>query len=126
MIPQKSANLFASFRHAIAGLSYAIRTQRNARVHLLVTILVVALAAWAGLSEDQWCLLLLAIGLVWMAELSNTAIETAVDLASPEYHPLAKTAKDVKAGAVLVTAFISILVGLFLLGPALLHKLGTF
>jgi diacylglycerol kinase len=124
MRPQKAANLIASFRNAIAGLAYALRTQRNARVHLVFTALVVGLAFWLELGTEQWCLLLLAIGLVWMAELSNTAIETAVDLASPQIHPLAKTAKDVKAGAVLITAFTSILVGLLLLGPALLQKIG--
>jgi diacylglycerol kinase len=125
MRPQRSANLVSSFRHAIAGLAYALRTQRNARVHLVFTALVVGLAAWLELGTEQWCLLLLAIGLVWMAELSNTAIETAVDLASPQIHPLAKTAKDVKAAAVLITAFTSILVGLLILGPALLQKIGV-
>jgi diacylglycerol kinase (ATP) len=125
MRSQKAANLISSFQNAIAGLAYALRTQRNARVHLAFTAIVVVLAVWLDLGTEQWCLLLLAIGLVWMAELSNTAIEAAVDLASPEIHPLAKTAKDVKAGAVLVTAFTSILVGLLLLGPALLQKIGA-
>lgn len=126
MNPRKSPNLWRSFYHAFSGLAYALRTQRNARLHLLFTFLVVGLAIWLDLDAEQWCLLLLAIGLVLMSELSNTAIESAVDLASPELHPLAKTAKDVKAAAVLVSAITSILVGLLILGPALLHKLGLF
>jgi diacylglycerol kinase len=120
----KSPSLFHSFRNAFAGLAYALRTQRNAQVHLLVTVIVAGLGIWLGLSLDRWCLLILAMGMVWMAELSNTAIETAVDLVCPEYHPLAKIAKDVKAGAVLAASFAAILVGLLVLGPELLQKIG--
>jgi diacylglycerol kinase len=126
MQPLKSENLFSSFQHALSGLAYAIRTQRNARIHLLATLLVVGFGFWLDLDLEKWCLLLLTIGFVWMAELSNTAIETAVDLASPEYHPMAKTAKDVKAGVVVVAAITSILVGLLILWPALQSKLGLF
>ncbi len=120
----RSTGMRSSFRNAFAGLAYALKTQRNARVHLFFTLIVVLLALWVGLSLDQWCLLLLAMGLVWMAELSNTAIESAVDLASPQFNPLAKTAKDVKAAAVLIAALVSVLVGILVLGPALLLKLG--
>ena len=79
---------------------------------------------WLGLDTTQWCLIILAMGLVWMAELSNTAIESAVDLASPAYHPLAKIAKDVKAAVVVMAALAAFLVGVLILGPALAIKLG--
>jgi diacylglycerol kinase len=124
MSPKGTASLLESFANAVSGLVYALRTQRNARVHLLFTLVVVLMALWLGLTLEHWCLLLLAMGLVWMTELSNTAIESAVDLASPQFHPLAKTAKDVKAAAVLIAALVSVLVGILLLGPPLLLKLG--
>jgi diacylglycerol kinase len=119
-----SQTLVQSFGNAFAGLAYAVRTQRNAKIHLLATAVTVALSLWLGLSAEQWCLIFLAFGLVWLAELSNTALEDAVDLACPVDHPLAKTAKDVKAAAVVAAVFSAVLVGVFILGPALVRKLG--
>jgi diacylglycerol kinase len=84
--------------------------------------MVIALAFWVNVSRIEWVILILTIAAVWTAELTNTAIETVVDLASPEQKPLAKIAKDVAAGAVLVTAIAAILVGLLLLGPPLWHR----
>jgi diacylglycerol kinase len=123
MPPQKSPDLIASFRNAFAGLWYALRTQRNARIHLIVTLAVSALSLWLGLNLEQWCLIILSIGMVWMAELSNTVRENVVDLLRPEYDELAKTAKDVKAGVVVMASLTAVLVGLLVLGPQLLHKL---
>jgi diacylglycerol kinase (ATP) len=124
MQPTKSINLISSFRNAFSGLWYALRTQRNARIHLAATVAVIAAGAWLGVGVNQWCLLILAMGMVWMAELSNTAIESVVDLACPSYNPLAKAAKDVKAAVVVIAAIAAILVGVLVLGPALLGKLG--
>ena len=124
MQPIKSPNLFSSFRNAFSGLWYALRTQRNAQIHLLATLLVILAGFWLGVGIEQWCLLILAMGMVWMAELSNTAIESAVDLACETYHPLAKIAKDVKAAVVVIAAITAILVGVLILGPALVAKLG--
>ncbi len=124
MQPIKSINLISSFGNAFSGLWYALRTQRNARIHLAATVVVILAGVWLGAGVNQWCLLILAMGMVWMAELSNTAIESVVDLACPEYHPLAKIAKDVKAAVVVIAALAAILVGVLVLGPALLTKLG--
>lgn len=124
MQPIKSTNLISSFHNAFSGLWYALRTQRNARIHLLATVLVVLAGFWLGVGVEQWCLLILAMGMVWMAELSNTAIESAVDLACQTYHPLAKIAKDVKAAVVVIAAISSIAVGVLILGPALVAKIG--
>jgi diacylglycerol kinase (ATP) len=124
MQPIKSPNLISSFRNAFSGLWYALRTQRNAQIHLLATLLVILAGFWLGVGVEQWCLLILAMGMVWMAELSNTAIESAVDLACETYHPLAKIAKDVKAAVVVIAAITAILVGVLILGPALVSKLG--
>jgi diacylglycerol kinase len=71
----------------------------------------------------EWCALILAAGLVWVAELLNTALETVVDLASPDRHPLAGKAKDIGAAAVLVAAMIAVLLGVLILGPPLWTRL---
>jgi diacylglycerol kinase len=116
-------NLFAAFRHAFSGWFYAVRTQRNARIHLLATFFVVAISAWVRLTAEQWCLIVFAIALVWIAELANTALESLVDLVSPEYHTLAKIAKDVKAASVVIAVLASSTVGIIILLPALLRAL---
>ncbi len=119
----KSRSRIASFRHAFAGWIYVIKTQRNAWIHLAATILVILISIWLRRSVQELAIIALAAGLVWMAELFNTAVEALVDLASPQFNPLAKIAKDVSAAAVLVTALSALIVGLLLLLPPLLHKL---
>ncbi|MGB8213019.1 MAG: diacylglycerol kinase family protein [Anaerolineales bacterium] len=111
-----------SFQHAFHGCRYVIRTQRNAWIHAFFTLLVVLLAFWLRLPLGDWAVLILTIALVWVGEFINTAIEAVVDLASPQHHHLARTAKDVAAAAVLLAAFASILVGLLILGPPLWIK----
>jgi diacylglycerol kinase (ATP) len=112
-----------SFRHALAGLWHVVRTQRNAWIHALATVSVLGMAWWLGLPRVEWAVLVLAIGLVWMAEFINTALEAAVDLASPDLHPVARLGKDVGAAAVLVAAIAAMLVGILVLGPALVSRL---
>jgi diacylglycerol kinase len=121
--PHHSPNRAASSRYAFAGLFHVLRTQPNARVHALATLSVVAMGLWLQLDAVRWAILVLTIGLVWVAELANTALEAAVDLASPGLHPLAKISKDVAAAAVLVGAITSVIVGLLMLGPPLWAKL---
>lgn len=120
----RSRNILDSFRFAFSGLWYALRTQRNTRIHLIVAAVVIALGVWLNLSPSQWAVLTLTIGFVLVSEMLNTVAETLVDLVSPGYHPLAKTVKDVTAGAVLLTAIVSVIVGLLVLGPPLWEKAG--
>ena len=115
-----------SFGHAFNGWSYVLRTQPNTWIHATITTLVIILAFWLQLSLQDWAVLLLTIMVVWAAEFFNTAIESMVDLASPGEHPLAKISKDAGAAAVLITALISILIGLLILGPPLLGKINSF
>lgn len=112
-----------SFRHAFAGFSYALRTQPNTWIHAAATITVLLLALLLRLPALHLAVLILTIGVVWTAELVNTAIEALVDLASPDHHPLAKISKDTAAAAVLASAVASVLVGLLILGPPLLQLL---
>jgi diacylglycerol kinase (ATP) len=111
-----------SFRHAFHGWWYVIRTQRNAWIHAVITVLVVLLALWLRLPLRDWAVLFLTIATVWTAEFINTALEAVVDLASPQQHPLAKVGKDVGAAAVLLASLAAILVGLLILGPPLWLK----
>ena len=112
-----------SFKYAFSGLRYVIVSQRNAWIHAVFTLLVVVLAALLELTLQDWGILLLAIGLVWTAEIFNTALEALVDLVSPQPHPLAKIVKDASAAAVLVSAIFSVLIGLVILVPPLVRAL---
>ncbi len=120
--PRQRISLTRSFYFAFAGLSYLFRTQRNARIELVIALIVCALAWWLKVSRIEWAILVPMIALVLILEGLNTALEAVVDLASPEIHPLAKTAKDVAAGMVLVAAMASIIVGLLVLGPPLVAR----
>lgn len=119
----RSPSRIASIRHALRGLAVVLRAQRNAWIHAAASLLVMSLAVWLQLEARDWAALLLAIGLVWMAELLNTALEAVVDLASPDAHPLARAGKDVGAAAVLLAAATSAAVGLAILGPPLWQRL---
>lgn len=111
-----------SFLAAIQGLGYVFRTQRNAWIHLTATVIVVGISIFLQLEIGEWITLLLVIGLVWLAEFLNTAFEVIVDLASPEVHPLAKISKDVGAASVLIAAVLAVIIGILILGPAILEK----
>lgn len=115
---------FNSFKFAFKGWVYVLRTQKNAWIHLAATTLVIAVGVWLGISRYEWAIILLVIGIVWIAEFLNTSLESILDIASPERHPLARIAKDVGAAAVLIAAVVAIAVGLIILGPPLLAKLG--
>lgn len=108
-----------SIRIALGGLKQVLVLEPNARIHGLITLIVFGAAWLLQLSRVEWVLLVITVGLVWMAEVFNTAVEKLVDLASPERNPAAKAVKDISAGAVLVSALVSILVGLLLFGPRL-------
>ncbi len=112
-----------SFGYAFEGWWHVLRSQPNAWIHAAVSVIVFGLAFWLRLSRHEWAILLLTTMLVWMAEFANTALEAVVDMAMPEYHPLAKTAKDVAAAAVLVGALGAVIVGLLILGPPLWQRL---
>ena len=124
VVQPRRAGLLSSFRFASEGIVYALRTQRNFRIHLAITGLVVAVGMWLELSALSWALLALTVGGVLVTEVFNTAAERLVDLVSPDYHPLAKQVKDLMAGAVLIAAVASIIVGVFVLGPPLVSALG--
>jgi len=110
-----------SFKYAFNGMGYIFKTQHNSLIHLFSAIAVFALGFILKVSLIEWCILVFAIGLVITAELINTSIEYLVDLCSPEYHEKAGKAKDIAAGAVLVTAIISIIIGLIIFLPKIFN-----
>lgn len=116
----RAATLVSSFRYAFAGVRYLLWTQRNAKIHTALGLVAIALGAWLRIDRYEWLALLVTITSVIAAEGVNTALEALVDLASPDYHPLAKVAKDVGAGTVLITAVASVVIGLVLFVPHLL------
>jgi diacylglycerol kinase (ATP) len=112
----------SSFRPAIEGWRHVLRTQPNAWIHTIISIAVIAVGFWVQMDTRSWSLIAVTMAVVWITEIVNTAIEAAVDLASPDHHPLAKVAKDVSAAAVVIAAFAAVLIGILLLGPPLWSK----
>jgi diacylglycerol kinase (ATP) len=121
--PARAATLLVAFRYAFAGVHYLLWTQRNAKIHIALGLAAVALGILLRIERGEWLALVLTIALVLVAEGVNTAVEAVVDLASPGYHPLAKTAKDVAAGTVLLAAIASVIVGAIVFLPRLLALL---
>jgi diacylglycerol kinase (ATP) len=106
-----------SFYHATCGVLRMIRCQHNAWIHALATLIVLAAGLLFHISAADWCWIILAISIVWTAEALNTAFEFLADAASPEFHPLVRNAKDVAAGAVLITAVAAVIIGSIVFWP---------
>ena len=106
-----------SFRYALRGMRLMLVSQHNAWIHFAATVVVIGSGLALGLSRADWCWIILAIVGVWMAEALNTAFEFLCDVASPEFHPMVKNAKDVAAGAVLIAALGAVVIGLLVMGP---------
>lgn len=110
----RTPDVLGPFRVAMNGVAHTFRTQRHMRVHLFVTLFIVLLAMVLNLRTREILILLFMINFVLVAEMFNSAIEATVDLASPNYHPSAKFAKDIAAGAVLVTTIMALTVGVLI------------
>lgn len=112
----KNINFLASLKHAFEGIIFALKTETNFKIHTVFSILVLTICLFLKLSNVEICIIFITIGLVLTAELINTAIESIVDLICKDnYNELAKIAKDTAAGAVLIQAFISLLVAYFII-----------
>jgi len=112
----------ASFRHAFAGIATLLREEHNARIHLLATAVVLALAWQLQVSKGEWLALLLVIGLVWLAEALNSALEYLCDSLVPQQHEQIAKAKDVAAAGVLICALIAVIVGALIFLPYFLRN----
>jgi len=106
-----------SFGHAIRGIRFLIQSERHAQIHLLATAIVIVFGLMLSISSAEWCLVSLAIGLVWATEALNTVLERLVDLCSPQHNEVAGQAKDLAAGAALLAAVAAAIVGLVVFLP---------
>lgn len=117
--PFSIADRLKSFTFAFAGIAAMLRTQHNAWIHLAATVTVVVAGFGFAIPRGEWLWLIVAIVMVWTAEALNTAIELLCDVASPEFHPLVKQAKDVAAAAVLIAALGAAAIGALIFVPHL-------
>jgi diacylglycerol kinase len=114
------ATLTQSFVYAAQGIVYTVQTQRNMRIHVALGVLAIAAGLWLHISPVEFAMVFVAITGVIISEMFNTVAEACVDLATRDFHPLAKIAKDVAAGAVLLNALLSVVIGLLVFGPHIL------
>src|SRR5664279_3327827 len=119
--PVTSTNRVSSFSYALAGWLYMLRRQKNTRIQAVASLAIMFLAFWLGVDWLSLAVLILAITMVWMAEFINAAVEAAINLATGELHPMAKVGKDVASAAVLLGVVASIVIGILVLGPPLMH-----
>lgn len=110
-----------SFKYAFDGISYMVKSQHNAWIHLTLMVFVIFAGVALDVSFTEWCFLIFAIGFVLAAEAFNTAIEELTNLVSPKYNQQAGKVKDVAAGAVLITAIVAALVGFIIFIPKIIH-----
>lgn len=111
----------SSLRYAIRGFFTAIRSETNLRIHLVVAVIVCAVGFWLQLSIPEWIAIVICIAVVFGFELMNTAIEHLCDLVTKEQHPTIKTIKDIAAAAVLIVCLGSIVIGVIIFLPKLIH-----
>ncbi len=121
MSARRPPSILHSFNYAIEGVIHVLRTHRNMRIHFVVAIAVLVAALWVGVNRVELITLILAIAFVLIAEMVNSAIEAAIDVATTSFDPLAKLAKDVAAGAVLIAAVTAVAVGYLVFS----HELGS-
>jgi diacylglycerol kinase (ATP) len=114
---RKPTSFFKSCECAYKGIVYSFKTERHLRFHFFTALLVIVLGFFFNLKVQEWLFIIYAIGSVIAAELFNTALERVVDLTKPGYHHLAALAKDIAAGAVLVTTVQAVIIGTIIFGP---------
>jgi diacylglycerol kinase len=121
---QVSPNRFASLGYALRGWLYMLLRQKNTRIMTVASLASLALALWLQLSRVEIALIVVVITIIWLAEFINAGIEAAIDIASPNIHPMAQVGKDVASAAVLLGVVAAVIVGILLFAPPLLKKLG--
>jgi undecaprenol kinase len=118
--------IYDTFKFAIEGIRCSIIQERNMRIHLALSVIVLIIGFLFSLSSTEWIFVLFAIGGMFALEMINSAIERVVDLVTDQYHPLAKQAKDIAAGAVLIYAILSVTIGLIIFLPKIISYFKAF
>ncbi len=122
----KNKNMIISFQHAFSGIIWVIQSERNMKIHFLIMFMVIFFGCFLHIHLSEWIICIILFGLVIAAECFNTSIERIVDLCSPNQNQLAKIAKDTSAGAVLIFAIISVIIGLIIFLPKIIKILCSF
>lgn len=120
---QKSKKLINSFKYAFEGIKTVIKKEQNMKIHFIMMILVILAGVILKLTKIEWIICIILFGVVLTAELFNTAIEIVVDIVMPNKDERAKNAKDISAGAVLVVAISSAIIGLIIFVPKILENI---
>ena len=120
---QTSPSRWASFNYALQGWVYMLRWQKNTRIMSVASIVVILMGIWLEISHVEWAIIVLTITIVWLTEFLNAGIEAAIDVASPQIHPMAKVGKDVASAAVLLGVIAAVLIGILIFAPPLLQRL---
>lgn len=107
---------FKSFVYAFEGLVNLLRSEKNMWLHLAATIIVIIAGIYKNITPGDWCLITISIGLVWISEAFNTAMERLCNVVTKDLHPLIKQVKDISAAAVLISAVVAIVIGSFIFG----------
>lgn len=115
----KPTGFIQSCRKACRGVAYSLKTEKHLRFHFFASAIVISFSLYLRLAREDWLFVIYAMGSVIVAELFNTALERAVDIVQPSYHPIAGIAKDIASGAVLVTAVQAIIIGIIVFTPYL-------
>jgi len=116
---------FRSLRYALRGIREMLRTEVNARIHLLATVIVIVVGLLLHIDRIEWLAVTLSITAVWVAEAFNTAFESLCDVTSEEFHPMVERAKDVAAGAVLASSIGALVVAVLVFGDRLVALFGS-
>lgn len=118
----KPVRFWKSFSYALTGIKTALLMERNMRIHFFISLVVIGCSIFFSISKLEWLFVIVAIGGIFSLELMNSAVERVVDLITEEYHPLAKQAKDLAAGAVLIYAIIVAVIGMMIFLPHLFSR----
>lgn len=119
----KKHPILSSFKYGFTGIADAALKERNMQIHIVLSFFVIAAGFALKISKFEWIAVLIAIGGMISLELMNSAVERTVDLYTKEFHPLAKQAKDIAAGAVLFFAIISVMIGMIIFAPKIIDLL---
>lgn len=122
--PIVSSSRWKSLRYALAGWLYMIKYGKNTRIQMVFSIFVFVIGLWVGLTPVEWSIIVLTITVNWIAEFINGALEAAINLASPNIHPMARVGKDVGAAASLLASVAAAVIGALIVLPPLLEKIG--
>lgn len=122
----KNGSIIDSFRNAFMGIGNFFKAEKNSRIHLVISILVIVLGFLLDISSFSWVALILTITLVWALEMINTSIEKLSDFIQPERNEQIRLVKDISAGAVLISALASIFIGLLIFLPPLIAVVQNF